>query len=215
MSLSRRLELLEWAQGAGAWIIEDDYDSEYRYAGRPLQALQSLDEAGRVIYLGSFSKMLFPKLRLGYLVLPEVLVEPLLRVREALGQEPAIAAQSVLAEFIASGAFAKHIRRMRRLYAERQAALLAALGEHAGGLLTAQRQDGGMHLIARLAPTLARRVDDAEASMRAAAHGIAAPALSAFYREAPPRQGLLLGYAGVPIEEMEPAMRRLVAALRA
>ena len=215
MSLSRRLALLDWAQAAGAWIVEDDYDSEYRYAGRPLQALQSLDETGRVIYLGSFSKVLFQKLRLGYLVLPEALLETLLRVRQALGQEPSIAAQPVLAEFIDSGAFAAHIRRTRRLYAERQAALLAALAGHADGLLAAERQEGGMHLVARLGPALARRMTDTAAAARAAARGIAAPALSALYLETPPRQGLLLGYAGVPVPEMAPAMRRLVSALRA
>jgi GntR family transcriptional regulator / MocR family aminotransferase len=214
MTLARRLALLDWARDRGAWIVEDDYDSEYRYAGRPLSALQSLDEAGRVLYLGSFSKVLFPKLRLGYLVLPPGLTAPLLAVREEVGAEPSMIAQPVLAEFIESGGFAVHIRRMRRLYAERQTALLAALSRHAEGLLTAERQDGGMHLVAELAPALARRLDDRAIEARARAAGIAAPALSAFYRETPPRHGLMLGYAGAPADELDTAMARLVALLR-
>jgi GntR family transcriptional regulator/MocR family aminotransferase len=208
------LALLEWARDANAWIVEDDYDSEYRYAGRPLAALQSLDEAGRTIYLGSFSKVLFSKLRLGYLVLPPGLAEPLTRVREETGAEPSAAVQPALAEFIEAGQFAMHIRRMRRLYAERQAALLAALRRHAGGLLAAERQDGGMHLVAELAPPLALRIDDREAERRAAAAGLVAPALSSLYRETPPRQGLLLGYAGTPAAELSRAAQSLAAALQ-
>jgi len=212
MTLARRLALLAWAREKRAWIVEDDYDSEYRYAGRPLAALQSLDEAGRVLYLGSFSKVLFPKLRLGYLVLPPGLTAPLLAVREELGAEPAVVAQPVLAEFIESGEFAVHIRRMRRLYAERQSALLAALRRHADGLLTATRQDGGMHLVAGLSPALC--LDDRAIEARARQAGIAAPALSAFYRGAPPRQGLLLGYAAAPPAELDAAMARLSALLK-
>jgi GntR family transcriptional regulator/MocR family aminotransferase len=214
MTLGRRLALLDWARTAGAWIVEDDYDSEYRYAGRPLAALQSLDEAGRTIYLGSFSKVMFHKLRLGYLVLPPGLAEPLLSVREDSGAEPSIAAQPALAAFIDGGQFAQHIRRMRRLYAERQEALLRAIARHAGDLLAAERQEGGMHLVASLEPALAARMDDRAAEARAAEAGLVAAALSAFYRETPPRQGLLLGYAGAGPAELDRAMARLARALR-
>src|SRR5215211_5883732 len=129
MSLSRRLALLDWARRAGAWVLEDDYDSEYRYAGRPLAALQGLDTDGRVIYLGTFSKVLFPALRLGYLVVPPDLVDAFVNARALLDRHSPILEQVVLADFIAEGHFLRHIRRMRALYAERQAVLLAAADE--------------------------------------------------------------------------------------
>jgi GntR family transcriptional regulator/MocR family aminotransferase len=215
MSLARRLELLAWARGAGAWIIEDDYDSEFRYAGRPLAALQGLDEDGRVIYVGSFSKVLFPSLRLGYLVAPPVLVDSFVAARATLDDHAAMTAQPALAAFIAEGHFAAHIRRTRKLYAARQAALLAAAERHLQGLLELSPASAGMHLLARLAPPLAARMDDRTAVRRAAAQGIAVTPLSAFHTANPRRQGLLMGYAGVPEAAIEPATIRLAAALRA
>jgi GntR family transcriptional regulator/MocR family aminotransferase len=214
MTLARRLELLAWARGAGAWVIEDDYDSEFRYAGRPLAALQGLDEDGRVIYVGSFSKVLFPSLRLGYLVAPPALVDAFTTARSTLDDHAAMTAQPALASFIAEGHFAAHIRRTRKLYAARQAALLAAADRHLPGLLELAPASAGMHLLARLAPPLALRMDDREATARAAAHGIAVAPLSAFHMTNPRRQGLLLGYAGVPEAQIEPAVIRLAAALR-
>ncbi|MDQ3316832.1 MAG: PLP-dependent aminotransferase family protein [Actinomycetota bacterium] len=135
MSLARRLELLRWAGRASAWVLEDDYDSEYRYSGRPLEALQGLDTEGRVIYVGTFSKVLFPSLRLGYLVVPPDLVDAFTAARELSDRQAPALDQAVLARFMAGGHFARHVRRMRSLYAERQAILVEEAGRHLPELL--------------------------------------------------------------------------------
>ncbi|WP_119460608.1 PLP-dependent aminotransferase family protein [Rhodospirillaceae bacterium SYSU D60014] len=214
MSLPRRLDLLDWARRADAWILEDDYDSEFRYAGRPLSALQGLDADGRVLYAGSFSKVLFPSLRIGYLIVPPPLVETFRRARAALDDHASTTAQPALAEFMAAGHFAAHVRRMRKRYETRQQALLAA-ARHLRGLLTLAPDPAGMHLVADLGPDLAGRVTDRAASAAAGAAGLVAPPLSDYFAGPPMRQGLLLGYAAVPETEMEPAVRRLAAALGA
>ena len=213
LSLSRRLALLDWARAADAWILEDDYDSEYRYAGRPLAALQGLDRDGRVVYVGSLSKVMFPSLRLAYLVAPEGLVDRFLAMRATIDDHPSAVVQPALAAFIADGHLAAHVRRMRRRYAARQAALLRAAARHLDGLLVLRPAEAGMHLVAELAPALARRMDDQEAARRAAAAGIVVVPLSASYLQAPRRQGLLLGYAAVAEPAIGPAVRRLAAAL--
>ncbi len=219
MSLARRLELLDWAGSQGAWILEDDYDSEYRYAGRPLTALQGLEAARagerQVIYVGSFSKVLFPSLRIGYLVAPPDLAEDFLRARRALDDHPSSIVQPALAAFIEEGHFAAHVRRMRRLYAGRQAALLAAGARHLGGLLSLAPDPAGMHLVGAFEPALAARLGDVEAAHRAAAAGVSVRPLSAFYAGPARRRGLLLGYAGVPDAAIEPAVLRLRDALAA
>jgi GntR family transcriptional regulator/MocR family aminotransferase len=213
MSLSRRLDLLDWARRANAWILEDDYFSEYRYRGRPLAALQGLDEDGRVVYVGSFSKVLFPTLRLGYLVVPEAAVDAFLGARRVLDDHTSLLAQPALARFIAEGHFTAHIRRMRKLYASRQQALLEAAQTHRGGLLTLSADDTGMQLMAGLTPELAARMSDAEAAEKAAAHGVTVLPLSQFYAGKPSRQGLMMGYAGFAPEAMEQAAKRLRKAL--
>ena len=217
MSLARRLALLDWAGSCGAWILEDDYDSEYRYAGRPLTALQGLEAARagerQVIYVGSFSKVLFPSLRIGYLVAPPDLTEAFLRARRALDDHPSAIAQPALAAFIEEGHFAAHVRRMRRLYAARQTRLLEAAERHLRDLLSLSPDPAGMHLVGYLAPSLAARMDDLEASRRAAQNGVSARPLSGFYAGPVKQQGLLLGYAGVPDKMIEPAVERLAAAL--
>ena len=205
MSLTRRLELLDWARAADAFIVEDDYDSEYRYAGRPLAALQGLDEDGRVIYLGSFSKVMFMGLRLGYLVLPHDLIDAFRGVRQLIDTHPSTIAQGALADFIAEGYLAAHIRRMRALYAERQEMLIDILNARVGGRLSIAPQESGMHLVGYLDDG----ADDVALSRAALDLGIQAPALSHFYVEEKPRKGLLLGYAGVP----EPEMKRGAAVL--
>jgi GntR family transcriptional regulator/MocR family aminotransferase len=215
MSLSRRLELLDWAAATGAWIVEDDYDSEYRYAGRPLAALAGLDRQDRTIYLGTFSKVLFPSLRVGYLVVPEDLAEPLARARRGLDDHRGSTVQPALAAFIEEGHFAQHLRRMRRLYAARQDALLAAGRRHLDGLLDLTPDAAGMHLVAGLAPQLAAAADDSTCAATALAHGVAAPALGAYYQGTPDRQALLLGYAAVPEAEIARAAQRLARALEA
>jgi GntR family transcriptional regulator/MocR family aminotransferase len=205
MSLARRLELLDWARAANAFIIEDDYDSEYRYAGRPLAALQGLDSDGRVIYIGTFSKVMFPGLRLGYVVVPKDLVDAFRGVRQLVDAHPSTVAQAALADFVAEGYLAAHVRRMRALYEKRQAALVAALRERTGGHLAVAPDDCGMHLIGYLDDA----VDDVALSRAAADRGVVATALSRLYLDAPPKKGLMLGYAGIA----EPAMRRAAATL--
>lgn len=213
LGLQRRLELLSWAERHAGWIAEDDFDGEYRYAGRPLAAMQGLDRDGRVIYVGSFSKVLFPSLRLGYLVVPPALVDAFRAARATLDDHAPMTPQPALADFIAEGHFAAHLRRMRRLYAARQQALLAAASRHLAGLLDFTPDEAGMHLLASLGPDLSARMDDTAAAARAAAAGIAALALSAFYAGQPQRQGLLLGYAAFDAVAIEEAAKRLARAL--
>jgi GntR family transcriptional regulator/MocR family aminotransferase len=212
MSLHRRLALLEWASRSGAWILEDDYDSEYRYAGRPLAALQGLDTAGRVIYAGTFSKVLFPALRLGYLVVPPDLVDAFVAARALADRHSPSVTQAVLADFIDAGHFARHVRRTRALYAERQAALVHAVGRTLAGLVEVTPAEAGMHLLGWLPDG----VDDREASRAALDHEVDAPPLSGFRaRPARPgeRGGLLLGYAAYAPHEIDDACQRLAAAL--
>ncbi|MFP6746898.1 MAG: PLP-dependent aminotransferase family protein [Alphaproteobacteria bacterium] len=215
MSLRRRLALIEWARRRQAWILEDDYDSEYRYAGRPLAALQGLDPTGRVIYIGSFSKVLFPSLRLGYLVVPPDLVDPFIAARRVLDEHTAMLAQPVLATFIDDGHFGAHVRRMRRLYAGRQEALLEAARRHLDGLLEIRADEAGMHLIAWPGAALNGVMDDQRAARAAADAGIAATALSASYVGKPSRQGLMLGYAAHDETAIADASRRLAAVIAA
>ncbi|HEX6535700.1 MAG TPA: PLP-dependent aminotransferase family protein [Gemmatimonadaceae bacterium] len=213
MSASRRLALLEWARGAGAWIVEDDYDSELRYASRPLASLQGMDESGRVLYVGTFSKTLFPALRLGYLIVPDALVDAFLAVRAAADRHAPTVDQAVLADFIGEGHFARHVRRMRALYAERQRALLdaverTALGEH----LEVRPADAGMQLIGWLRDA---RADDRERSITAAAAGVEAIPLSAYAVAPRDRGALILGYAAFAPAALLRGAERLAAALGA
>lgn len=205
LSLSRRLALLDWASGADAFILEDDYDSEYRYAGKPLAALQGLDADGRVIYVGTMSKVMFPGLRLGYLVVPAHLVAAFRAVRRLADSHPPMSVQPALADFIVGGHLSAHIRRMRALYADRQQVLLGACRTHLADWLDVTPDEAGMHLVGWLRAGL----DDRLVAARARARGIETTPLSAAYHALAPRQGLLLGYAGVPAAEIEAAARRL------
>jgi GntR family transcriptional regulator/MocR family aminotransferase len=209
MSLARRLELLRWAATSNAWVLEDDYDSEFRYANRPLAALQGLDAEASVIYTGTFSKVLFPALRLGYVVVPPALVHAFVKVRLLTDVHSPAFMQAVLADFITEGHFERHIRRMRVLYRARQEALLAASRDELAGRLDVQPADGGMHLVG----WLPEGVDDQDASRRAAAEGLEAVALSFFSSSRPRRGGLLLGYAGLTPDEIVEGVRRLARAL--
>ena len=210
MSLSRRLALLDWASRQNAWIVEDDYDSEYRYGGRPLEALQGLDTGGRVIYVGTFSKVLFPSLRLGYLVVPPDLAEPFTAARELTDRHSPLIEQAVLARFISEGHFTRHIRRMRKLYAERQATLVEAADRDLPGLLDIRPAEAGLHLVGRLP----EGADDLEASRYAKAEGVEAPALSLYGVGPQTRRGLLLGYAAVTEPDIRTGVCRLAKALR-
>jgi GntR family transcriptional regulator / MocR family aminotransferase len=210
MSLSRRLALLDWARRADAWLLEDDYDSEYRYTGRPLPALQGLDSDARTIYLGTFSKVLFPSLRLGYLVVPADLAEAFVAARALADRHPPSIEQAALTDFIVEGHFARHIRRTRALYGERQAALLAAANHELAGLIELRAAEAGMHLVG----WLPYGVSDTHSSQRAARAGVDAPALSAYALEPLERGGLLLGYAAVEQAEIWQGVQRLGKALR-
>jgi GntR family transcriptional regulator / MocR family aminotransferase len=209
MSLARRLALIDWAARAGAWILEDDYESEYRYAGRPLSAMQGIDATGHVVYVGTFSKTMFPALRVGYLVVPERLAATFESAMRHTGHSAAVAVQQALADFIGEGHFAAHVRRMRALYAARQARLVRAARRHLARLAAVAPRDAGMYLIAELPAG----TDDVAASQAALAASVVAPPLSRHYLGAARRRGLLLGYAGVPEREIDAAMLRLAAAL--
>jgi len=209
MSLCRRLALLEWADRSNSWILEDDYDSEYRYSGRPLASLQGLDTKGRVIYIGTFSKVLLPSLRLGYLVVPPDLIDAFTRARgHADGHSPLVE-QAVLAEFIAEGHFSRHIRRMRNLYEERQGYLVEALRQDLAGLLEAAPTEAGMNLIGWLPVGM----DDRATALRAAEFDIDATPLSQHALEPMKRGGLLLGYAALSKREITLGARKLAKAL--
>jgi GntR family transcriptional regulator/MocR family aminotransferase len=208
MSLPRRLALLDWASRVGAYILEDDYDSEYRYGGRPLAALQGLDTADRVIYVGTFSKVLFPALRLGYLILPPQLYEPFLAVRRFVDIHPPFLEQAVLADFIAEGHYSRHLRRMRTLYAARRAALLAAL---ANLPLEIDAPEAGIHCIGWLPDGL----EETDVLRRAAAQGLDLWPVSKFCLSPLARQGLLLGYGSASQADLADGIRRLAAALDA
>ena len=208
MSLPRRLALLEWAQEAGAWIIEDDYDSEYRYVGRPLAALQGLDTAGRVIYAGTFSKVLFPALRLGYLVVPHDVIDAFITARLFADMHDALLEQAVVTEFITAGHFARHIRRMRLLYAERQGALIEA-AQQLPDWLDVRPAQAGMHVLG----WLPAGSDDQAIAQLAAQHGVTVSPLSRHCMEPSAQRAVLLGYAAVPIPAIQAGVDRLVTAL--
>jgi len=211
LSLARRAALLAWALARNAWIVEDDVDGEFRLRGRPPGALQGQDRSGRVIYVGTFSRTLFPSLRLGYLVCPPGLVEAFLAVRRYVDRHPPILEQLALTDFLRRRHFARHVRRMRRLYAARGAALAAALAAACGDLLEVRMPTSGMHAVAWLPPGW----DDRAVAHRANVAGIGALPLSAFALEPPRRQGLVLGYGAVPAEEMRRVVGRLARAMRA
>lgn len=211
MSLARRLALLEWSEQADAWIVEDDYDSEFRYTGRPLASLQGLDRSGRVIYIGTFSKVLFPALRVGYMVVPRGLIDACTSARSLADRHSPTVEQAVLADFMEDGHFERHIRRMRALYAARQSALLESASVELGGLLKMTPSEAGMHLVG----LLPEGVSDREAARVAAEHGVDAQPLSAFSLRSKTRAaGLVLGYAAFDEREIRAAVRKLAVALR-
>ena len=210
LSLERRLALLRWAHRAKAWIFEDDYDSEYRFSGRPLPSLQSLDASQCVIFAGSFNKMLFPTLRLGYVVLPPKLVEPFLHARGMSDRFAAVLDQAVLCDFFTEGHFGQHIRRMREAYAERLSALLetARTGPLAGLVEIASIQAG-----MQTAAILPAHCPDLAATRTAATHGIDVLPLSVFQLQRTDINGLLLGFANFTPAAIRKAAQKLAKAL--
>ena len=209
LSLPRRLALLAWAAEAGAWVLEDDYDSEFRYAGHPLPALKSLDRGGRVLYAGTFSKVLFPGLRLGYLVVPDELAGAFARAARLQHSGLPALEQRVTAAFMAEGHFARHIRRMRGLYAARRTALAAALRGAFGERVALELAAGGMHLLARFPEA----EDDVTLARRAAEAGLAPTALSGTAMAHDCGQGLLLSFTNVAEADAPALVQRLAAAI--
>ncbi|WP_293681776.1 PLP-dependent aminotransferase family protein [uncultured Phenylobacterium sp.] len=211
LSMGRRLELVAWAREAGAWILEDDYAAEFRYAGAPLPALQGLKGGDRVIYVGTLNKALFPGLRLGYLVAPRELVGPLTATRRMVDRQPPTLTQAITLDFIESGQFAAHIRRRRIAYKAQRDALADALERRLGHALEVDVPDQGMHLIAYFRDGRS----DVEAEAAAHACGVTARAIAPLYHAAPPRAGLLLGFTGFPASAMDAGVARLAGALGA
>ncbi|MDX2103386.1 MAG: PLP-dependent aminotransferase family protein [Alphaproteobacteria bacterium] len=205
LSLRRRLALLAWARDTGSWIVEDDYDSEYRYEGRPLAALQGLDQAGRVLYVGTFNKVLFPTLRLAYLVVPPDLVDRFAEARRYIDGHSPIPEQRTLHAFIEEGHFAAHLRRTRIAYHQRQSTLVQALAARLGGLVEATPQPAGMQIVARLTAG----IDDALLQREADRIHLTVTPLSRYHLGAASSPGVLLGYSGFTPETLLRAVDRL------
>jgi GntR family transcriptional regulator/MocR family aminotransferase len=209
MSASRRLQLLDWARRSGAWIVEDDYDSEYRYETLPIPSLQGLDTDLRVIYIGTFSKVMFASLRLGYIVIPPDLVERFAAVRFAMDIFPSYLYQEVLTDFMRDGHFGRHIRRTRTLYNERRKVLLESLREHFGKRLDVHGTEAGMHMTV----TLPEGISDVEVATRAAEQRLWLWPLSPSYVGPTARQGLVLGFGSTPTNQIDSSVRQLAKIL--
>ena len=207
MTMRRRLALIEWAKANNAWIIEDDYDSEFRYGGPPLTALQGMDGAGRVAYVGTFSKILFPGLRTGYLVAPEPLLDAVMAVRARSDRFPPILTEAPLADLLNQGHFAAHLRRVRRRVQANRDMLVATLKAHANGRLDFTVPDQGLHMIAKTSR------DDISIAAAAKDAGIGARALSPMYIGGAPRRGLVLGFSAFAPDVIRDAAIRLCALL--
>lgn len=209
MPLERRLALLAWAEREGVWIVEDDYESEFQRPAEMLPSLQGLDRAGRVIYLGTFSKLVFPSLRLGYAVLPEDLVAPFTAARQLADRQSSGLVQAIMIEFMLEGHFARHLKRMRALYAEREAFLTGLLARRLGGLIETSPNESGMYLVGWLPPgwndrAVAARLDQA---------GVTAAPLSALTLAARRRPALVLGYTGHSERAMARGVERMAEVL--
>jgi GntR family transcriptional regulator / MocR family aminotransferase len=204
MSASRRMQLLDWAQNSQSWIIEDDYDSEYRYESRPIASLQGLDANSRVVYIGTFSKVLFPSLRLGYLVVPPDLIGRFRAVRLAMDIGPSHFFQAVLADFIREGHFSRHIRRMRLLYSERRKVLIDCIREELGFGADVTGGEAGMHLSVTL-----KGIRDVEVAERASHENLWLVPLSTSYIGKPSRHGFILGFGSTEVKDIPDAVRKL------
>lgn len=201
MSLARRLELIEWARRRNAVVIEDDYDSEYRYSGPPLPALQGLANGVAVIYIGTFSKVMFPALRIGYIIAPPSLVAPLRRAKWLADRQTPTAEQAALADFIAEGHLQRHIRRMRRVYGARRAALVESLHRYFGDRVQIRGDEAGMHLLVRF--------QDPDIERKAAAAKVQLISSAAYYLTEPPAGEFILGFSAIGERPIREAIRRL------
>lgn len=209
LPLARRLELIRWAERYGAVIVEDDYDSEFRYGSRPIPALQGLAEDANVIYIGTFSKVLFPALRIGYVVVPESLAHVFARARWIADRQTPTLEQLALTDFINEGHLERHLRRMRTLYDKRRQTLVRALKQHFGDRVEILGENAGMHLMARLQTPF----DDGEVAQRAAAAGVGLVSARLYYLGEAPTDEFVLGYSGLSERRIQEGVRRLAKAL--
>jgi len=210
LSPERCKVLVAWARRQSAWIIEDDYDSEFRYAGRAVVSLQNLDTHDRVIYVGTFAKTMFPSLRAGFLVAPPEIAADLAVMVHLGGQEPALHLQAGLADFISNGHYAVHIQKARAIYRRRQELLVDALNRHLDGILALAQPPGGMSLLVTLPPD----IDALAVQALAAREGLHARAVDYYALAADPPNALHLGFAAIPDRQIEPAASRLAAIIR-
>jgi GntR family transcriptional regulator / MocR family aminotransferase len=210
LSLTKRLQLLDWAAHNNAWILEDDFDSEYRYESKPIPALQGLDQNGRVIYIGTFSKVLFPSLRLGYLIVPEDLVDAFVAARWISDRSSPLIEQAALADFITEGHLASHIRRMRALYMERRAVMMTVIKLEMSDIFEAWDAEAGMHTVVWLPVG----IEDSQIAAEAVKAGLNTLPVSSFALRRFARGGLLLGYAGFRPEVIRKGMRELGSIVR-
>jgi len=211
MPLSRRLALMDWATRSGAWIVEDDYVSEFRYEGRPIEALQALDHSGRVIYIGTFSKILYPALRLAYVVVPPALVAPILSAKWIADRYSTMLGQEALTDFIASGRFERYLRRACKSNAARRRALIGAFEDNLGDRVEIAGENAGVHLLVWLKDIEPRDVDAIIA--KAARAGVGIYPIDLYYSRPPRRAGLLFGYAALTEAEIRRGIRRLAEIL--
>jgi GntR family transcriptional regulator/MocR family aminotransferase len=211
MSLRRRLALLEWARRSGTVIFEDDYDSEYRYSGRPVPAMQGLDRSGVVIFAGSFSAVLFPALRLGYLVVPPDMVDVFAAAESVSTHHPPLLEQAILCDFISEGHFARHIRRMRELYAERLSVLLEAAREKLADALEISTVEAGLQTVG----WLKRGIRAVRVAELAAKRDLEVVPLSHYASGRSRREGIILGFAAVDPRELRRGVEELSGVLRA
>lgn len=212
LPLSRRIELLEWAAARKAWLIEDDYDGEFRFGGRPIAALKSLDHDGRVIYIGSYSKTLFPALRIGYMVLPRPVRDAFLAAKWLEDRGSNTLEQAALAHFMVSGGFERHLRRASQILRARRNAMLAGLKRHAGDAVEVVDSNAGMHLTAWL--TRGSHADCERLAAHARTRGLGLYTIAPYSLQAAARPGLLFGYAALPPADIEAALRLFGRCLR-
>lgn len=212
MSLARRLALLEWAEERNAWIFEDDYDGEYRYGSDPISAIASLDTSGRVVYIGTFSKVVSPALRIGFMVVPPPLLEQIATARRYSDRQSPIFEQAALAAFMESGAFARHVRRMRTIYEERRDVLVRALERHGKDLVEVEAPQTGLHVTA----WLRGGIDDVRVAeaIGSGAAPLAALPISGYCMRPLRRGGLQVAFSQAPATAIEPAVRRIVEGIR-
>lgn len=214
LSLPRRLELLAWARARGAFVVEDDYDGELRYEGRPLTALQGLDDDGRVVYLGTFSKVLFPALRLSYVVLPPAMVTPFVRAKEVVDRGAPTLTQAAVADFITEGHFERHLRHLRQAYGQRRQVLTQALDAYLGEKVRFSHTPAGLHVMVYLPEAAAETpVTETAVVARAAAAGVGVYPGAPYHLHTPTPPSILLGFSGLTEAEIAEGVRRLAVIL--